>query len=200
MTSTRVDCVGSIPTAGFSTWFMCERQAQKGETMSELLSKYETFVRRKMAIRPHGENSHRDRVHELLTCAIEELGEVARNIKRRFWRDVRNERDNLREELGDTLFCVVGLAVEHGFTVRELIEANQRKLEGRYPELKHAEPQFVIVRTACGLSDYWQGGWWTADQALALRMSYVEAAKEKWGFAEKETDCEFKVVPTEGAR
>lgn len=65
-------------------------------------------------------------------CLVEEAREVVLAIE-------RGDHENLAEELGDTLFCVVfmiNLASERGlFTADEVIEQTLRKLVRRHPHV-----------------------------------------------------------------
>ena len=56
-------------------------------------------------------------------------------------------RDKLRDELGDVLWYVSNMALDLGYTLEEIAEANQRKLEARYAGKAHAEIKVAAIGT-----------------------------------------------------
>jgi NTP pyrophosphatase (non-canonical NTP hydrolase) len=85
--------------------------------------------------------SMRERIASLIAGLAEETGEVNAIIRRHLWRDKRNIRPELLEELGDVLFFVAALADTFGFTMKEVKQSNIAKLRARYPEaFKSDEP------------------------------------------------------------
>lgn len=63
-----------------------------------------------------------------------EAGEVADYLKKVHFHEHTLNEEKLKEEMGDTLFYLAMLCEAYGFTLREVAEANLRKLEARYPD------------------------------------------------------------------
>ena len=80
-----------------------------------------------------------------------EAGEVCNEVKK--WHRDDNQtltdrrRDKLRDELGDVLWYVSNMALDLGYTLEEIAEANQRKLEARYAGKAHAEIKVAAIGT-----------------------------------------------------
>jgi len=80
------------------------------------------------------EMSMRDRISSLTIGLAEESGEVCGVVRSHLFRDKRDIRQLLLEELGDTLFFIACLADTFGFSLDDLIIANMDKLRKRYPQ------------------------------------------------------------------
>ncbi len=79
-------------------------------------------------------DTHRDRLAMLALGLTGEAGETVELVKKHLWHDKRNIRARALEEMGDTLWYLVRLADELGFTMTEIMTANQHKLAERYPK------------------------------------------------------------------
>lgn len=62
-----------------------------------------------------------------------EAGEVIDLLKKHIFHNHTLDRDNLKKELGDTLWYLTGIATEYQFTLNEIMETNIEKLQKRYP-------------------------------------------------------------------
>lgn len=62
-----------------------------------------------------------------------EAGEVADLLKKHLGHGHTLDRETLRDELGDCLWYLAGLASTHGMTLDDIARANVEKLERRYP-------------------------------------------------------------------
>jgi len=93
--------------------------------------------------------SMRERIASLIAGLAEETGEVNAIIRRHLWRDKRNIRPELLEELGDVLFFVAALADTFGFTLKEVKQSNLAKMQARYPDVIKSDdlaPPEVLVQ------------------------------------------------------
>lgn len=63
----------------------------------------------------------------------DEAGEVAKVVKRAFWHGKEIDREELKKELGDTLWYIAVFAHELGFTLEDVGAYNIVKLRNRYP-------------------------------------------------------------------
>ena len=68
-----------------------------------------------------------------------EAGEVADIIKKHLYQGHRLNKQHLAEELGDVMFYIVNLANTLNLDMRDILEANIKKLEARYPQGFEAE-------------------------------------------------------------
>ena len=58
----------------------------------------------------------------------EEAGEVIRPLKRHYFRGEKLDRENLVEEMGDTLWCLTQIANAMGLTIEEIAQQNLNKI------------------------------------------------------------------------
>lgn len=63
-----------------------------------------------------------------------ETGECADLVKKCFFQDGRDIREDLKDELGDVLWYVVEAVTAMGWTLEEVAKHNVDKLRRRYPE------------------------------------------------------------------
>ena len=63
-----------------------------------------------------------------------EAGECADLVKKCFFQDGRDIREDLKDELGDVLWYVVEAVTAMGLTLEEVAQHNVDKLKRRYPE------------------------------------------------------------------
>lgn len=63
-----------------------------------------------------------------------EAGEVAELVKKGIYHQKGIDRETLKNELGDVLWYLSGLAHQHGITLDEIMQHNISKLEARYPD------------------------------------------------------------------
>lgn len=70
-----------------------------------------------------------------------EAGEVVDAIKRHTVYNKELDVENVKEELGDTLFFMQGIMREFGWTFEDLMEANMRKLGQRYASGTYSDEQ-----------------------------------------------------------
>ena len=64
----------------------------------------------------------------------EEAGEVLGLVRKHIYMKHPLDRERLRKELGDVLWCLAVVSGTAGFTLDEVAEANLAKLRARYPE------------------------------------------------------------------
>ena len=72
----------------------------------------------------------RERMANLSIGLAEETGEVCKAVRGHMW---GGKPANVLEELGDVLFFVAVLADTFGFTLAEVAENHEAKMDGRYP-------------------------------------------------------------------
>ena len=63
-----------------------------------------------------------------------ETGECADLVKKCFFQDGRDIREDLKDEAGDVLWYVVEVISAMGWTLEEVAKHNVEKLKRRYPE------------------------------------------------------------------
>lgn len=63
-----------------------------------------------------------------------EAGEVVDQLKKELYLNRVISRDEILEELGDTLWHLAVLASVRGVTLQEIADYNVEKLKGRYPD------------------------------------------------------------------
>lgn len=63
-----------------------------------------------------------------------EVGEVVDTVKKHVYYNQPLDVDNLKEELGDSLYFITAMAQEIGTTTTELMIRNHNKLAVRYPD------------------------------------------------------------------
>jgi NTP pyrophosphatase (non-canonical NTP hydrolase) len=61
------------------------------------------------------------------------VGEIAEAHKKAWFHDKPLDREELLSELGDVLFYLTALAHEHDFTLAQVAQYNQQKLQRRHP-------------------------------------------------------------------
>lgn len=64
----------------------------------------------------------------------EEAGEVLALVRKHHLVGKPLDRDALRLELGDALWCLAAVAADHGLTLGDVAEANLAKLRARHPD------------------------------------------------------------------
>jgi NTP pyrophosphatase (non-canonical NTP hydrolase) len=82
-------------------------------------------------------NLRLDEKQRLLDAAAglaEEAGEILGLVRKHAFQSRELDRDNLKLELGDALWCLAMTARSAGFTLSEVAVANTVKLEARYPQ------------------------------------------------------------------
>jgi NTP pyrophosphatase (non-canonical NTP hydrolase) len=77
--------------------------------------------------------SDRDRLIDAAAGLAEEAGEVLSLVRKHALQGGELSRDRMREELGDTLWCLSVAAQCAGLTLDEVAAANVVKLAKRYP-------------------------------------------------------------------
>ena len=81
----------------------------------------------------------RDRLLDASAGLAEEAAEVLGLVRKRVFQQREVETARLVEELGDVLWCLAVTAHSLGISLDEVAEANQRKLERRYPRTAKGE-------------------------------------------------------------
>lgn len=69
-----------------------------------------------------------------------EAGEVADDIKKKYFHGRNINPKHTAEELGDVMWYITNLATQLGVSLEELIEFNASKLGARYPEMYGTKP------------------------------------------------------------
>lgn len=69
-----------------------------------------------------------------LTGLSGEVGELVDYLKKAIFHKHGLSRDKVKEELGDILWYLSGLAYQHELTLEEVMEHNIEKLKTRYPD------------------------------------------------------------------
>lgn len=82
----------------------------------------------------------RQRLLDAACGLAEEAGEVLSHVRKHVMQGRALDRDALREELGDALWCVAIAAQCAGFTLQDVASANLAKLEARHPTGFDASP------------------------------------------------------------
>ena len=77
--------------------------------------------------------SDADRLLDAAAGLAEEAGEVLGIVRKHRMQGRPMDRDRLREELGDALWCLTIAAQSAELTLSEVATANLRKLDARYP-------------------------------------------------------------------
>lgn len=75
----------------------------------------------------------KDRLLNAVLGIAGEAGEFADLIKKQEFHGIPADRDKVLKELGDVLYYVTAAAIEHGFSLEQVAEANNKKLAARYP-------------------------------------------------------------------
>ncbi len=81
--------------------------------------------------------SEPDRLLDAAAGLAEEAGEVLGIVRKHRMQGRPIDRDRLREELGDALWCLAIAAEGAGLTLDEVAAANVEKLRARHPEGFH---------------------------------------------------------------
>lgn len=100
------------------------------------LDEYQVAAARTM----NGALDDRQRLLDAACGLAEEAGEVLAHVRKHVMQGRTLDRDALREELGDALWCVAMTAHGAGLTLQEVAAANVAKLEGRHPRGLDAAP------------------------------------------------------------
>ncbi|PHB23074.1 hypothetical protein COE80_19370 [Bacillus pseudomycoides] len=74
-----------------------------------------------------------------------EAGECADIVKKEHYHLHEIDPQEMKKELGDTLYYLAVLASEYGFTLRDIAETNIEKLSKRYPEGFNSEASIKRV-------------------------------------------------------
>jgi NTP pyrophosphatase (non-canonical NTP hydrolase) len=75
-----------------------------------------------------------DRLLDAAAGLAEEAGEVLGIVRKHRMQGREMNRERLREELGDALWCLTVAAHSAGLTLEEVAVANVEKLKSRYPD------------------------------------------------------------------
>ena len=75
-----------------------------------------------------------ERLLDAAAGLAEEAGEILGLVRKHAYQAHVLDRDRLRIELGDALWCLAMTAASAGLTLEELAAANVAKLRVRYPE------------------------------------------------------------------
>jgi NTP pyrophosphatase (non-canonical NTP hydrolase) len=75
-----------------------------------------------------------ERMLDAAAGLAEEAGEVLGIVRKQVNQGRAMDRERLKEELGDALWCIAMVAREAGLGLEEVVEANIEKLRGRYPD------------------------------------------------------------------
>ncbi|MBI3792978.1 MAG: nucleoside triphosphate pyrophosphohydrolase family protein [Gemmatimonadetes bacterium] len=76
----------------------------------------------------------RERAIEAAMGLAEEAGEVLGLVRKHHLQGRTLDRDALRLELGDALWCLAAVAADHGLALDEVADANLAKLRARHPD------------------------------------------------------------------
>lgn len=82
----------------------------------------------------NGELSPDDHLFNAMLGLAGETGECCDLVKKCFFKDGRNIRDGLMDELSDVLWYVAEAASAMGWTLDEIAQHNVDKLRKRYPD------------------------------------------------------------------
>ena len=94
------------------------------------LDEYQQAARR--TIKPALSGS--DRLADAVAGLAEESGEALGHVRKHLYQGRALDRDALKEELGDALWCLAAAAGAAGMSLGEVARANLAKLERRWPE------------------------------------------------------------------
>lgn len=97
----------------------------------DTLEEHVELVRKLKSVSNHLVNP--DLLHAVLGIC-DEAGEIAKTIKDHIYYGDVLDKDNLMEEFGDLLWFVTLGVDSCGFTMKEVIQANMRKLKKRYAD------------------------------------------------------------------
>jgi len=101
------------------------------------LDEYQRAARR--TINP--ELSDIDRLVDAAAGLAEEAGEVLGQVRKHVYQAHPLNREKLREELGDALWCVAAAAGAAGVSLGEVARANLEKLARRWPERREPDAE-----------------------------------------------------------
>lgn len=76
----------------------------------------------------------RDRLIDAVAGLAEEAGEALGHVRKHFFQQRALDRDALREELGDALWCLAAAASAADISLDDVANANLRKLAKRWPQ------------------------------------------------------------------
>ncbi len=91
---------------------------------------YESMVQR-LFVKP---DDHTGRLVHASMGVAGEAGELVDAVKKHWVYGKPLDKENILEECGDTLFYLVAMLHECGFSLMDAMEANQAKLAKRYPD------------------------------------------------------------------
>lgn len=75
-----------------------------------------------------------DRLADAVAGLAEESGEALGHVRKHLYQGGVLDREALREELGDALWCLAAAAGAAGMSLDEVAHANLEKLERRWPD------------------------------------------------------------------
>lgn len=107
----------------------------------------------RLAMRTKGDyRDDQDQLHAALTGLVGELGEVAEIIKKHLWHGRDLNVDDLRAEIGDTMWYQALMCDALGLDMQAVAEGNIAKLRERWPdgfkaEGRREEPRWRVVFT-----------------------------------------------------
>jgi NTP pyrophosphatase (non-canonical NTP hydrolase) len=82
----------------------------------------------------NGKLSDRDQLLDAAAGLAEEGGEVLSHVRKHAFQNKPVDKERLKIELGDALWCLSMTATCLGLSLSEIAEANQAKLRARFPE------------------------------------------------------------------
>jgi NTP pyrophosphatase (non-canonical NTP hydrolase) len=77
--------------------------------------------------------NERDRLLDASAGLAEEAAELLGLVRKKIFQNREASPERLREELGDVLWCLAVASHTLGFSLSEIAEANQDKLQKRHP-------------------------------------------------------------------
>lgn len=83
--------------------------------------------------------SDADRLIDAVAGLAEEAGEALGHVRKHSFQDRELDREMLREELGDALWCLAAAASATGLSLDDVARANLDKLARRWPERRNPD-------------------------------------------------------------
>ncbi len=101
----------------------------KKQTVDQALSNYKEFV-----VSKFDNINKKTAINSILLGLAEECGEILGFFKKKIYHKRKTmTREKLVEELGDEFYYFTALLINQNITFQEVIDANQDKLNKRYP-------------------------------------------------------------------
>lgn len=97
------------------------------------LKKYELESSRTMAPGVHLEAFKVDTLHGIIGVSTE-AGELLDAVKKGLFYGRKPDLENIREEIGDTMWYIMAIIRSEGWDLEEILQENISKLKLRYPE------------------------------------------------------------------